>query len=77
MRIKILAFGKIAEILSRTEWEMEQIASTEVLRNQLETEYPALKDLRYLMAVDKKIVAGECVLEDGVVVALLPPFSGG
>lgn len=77
MHIKILAFGKIAEILSQTEWEVTGVASTEALRVQLESEFPGLKGMRYLIAVDKKIVSGDCILEDRAVVALLPPFSGG
>gem|GEM_PF-62336 len=77
MTIKIIAFGKIADILPEQEWKMDGVQTSGALREQLEASYPALKDLRYLIAVDKKIASDDSPLEDHSVVALLPPFSGG
>ncbi|MBC7775456.1 MAG: MoaD/ThiS family protein [Phycisphaerae bacterium] len=77
MKIKVLAFGKIADILPQQEWEMDGVVTTGMLRGQLEAKYPDLKGLRYLIAVDKKIANDDSPLEDRSEVALLPPFSGG
>ena len=77
MKIKILTFGKIAEILPEQSLELDGVETTLALRMYLEAKHPNLKDLRYLMAVDKKIAAQDSPLEDQSVVALLPPFSGG
>lgn len=56
---------------------MEGVTTVGEVRLQLETKFPALKGMRYLIAVDKKIVADDGLLREGSVVALLPPFSGG
>ncbi|MBL7796885.1 MAG: MoaD/ThiS family protein [Saprospiraceae bacterium] len=77
MKINILAFGKIAEILPQQEWELAGTETAGALRIRLETEYPALKNLRYRLAVDKQLASDDTRLHDNSVVALLPPFSGG
>jgi molybdopterin synthase sulfur carrier subunit len=43
----------------------------------LNAEYPDLKNSKYLLAVDKKIVEGNTSLDMNSIVALMPPFSGG
>jgi len=77
MTIKIIAFGKIADLLPEQEWEIGGVETAGMLRVQLEAKYPALEGLRYLIALDKKIVHDDSPLEEHSVVALLPPFSGG
>ncbi|MDO8366074.1 MAG: MoaD/ThiS family protein [Saprospiraceae bacterium] len=77
MTIKIVAFGKIADILPQQEWETDGLETAGMLRGQLEAKYPNLKGQRYLIAVDKKIANDDSPLEEHSVVALLPPFSGG
>jgi len=77
MTIKIIAFGKIADLLPEQEWEIGGVETAGTLRGQLEAKYPNLKGQRYLIAVDKKIAHDDCPLEEHSVVALLPPFSGG
>ena len=77
MTIKVLAFGKLADILSRQEWEMTGVDTAGSVRRQLEEQFPALKGLRYQIAVDKKIATDDSLLGENAVVALLPPFSGG
>lgn len=77
MEVNIIAFGKIAELLPGREWKMEGISSTSALRERLEKDYPDLKDLPYLVAVNKQIASGDQPLSPGAEVALLPPYSGG
>ena len=77
MKVSILPFGKLADILSTQEWAMEGVTTAGEVRLQLEAKFPALKGMRYLIAVDKKIVTDDGLLGEGSVVALLPPFSGG
>lgn len=47
------------------------------VRRQIEEQFPALKNMRYRIAVDKKIATDDTPLGHHSVVALLPPFSGG
>jgi molybdopterin converting factor small subunit len=77
MKISVLPFGKLADILAPQEWALEELATAGAVRLKLESEFPALKGMRYLIAVDKKIADDDRLLEEGSVVALLPPFSGG
>lgn len=77
MEVNIIAFGKIADLLPSRAWKMEGISSTSALREKLEKDYPDLKGLPYLIAVDKQIAAGDQPLSPGAEVALLPPYSGG
>jgi sulfur-carrier protein len=76
-KMKILAFGKIAEVLQKEELEVSGPTDTVSLRQKLENDYPALRGMDFQMAVDKKIASGKSMLETGAEVALLPPFSGG
>jgi molybdopterin synthase sulfur carrier subunit len=75
--MKILAFGKIADILRRPEQDIQGPETVAELRIFLEQEYPELKTLRYVIAVDKQIADEQTSLPGNAEVALLPPFSGG
>lgn len=77
MEINILAFGKIADIAAAREWKMKEVQSTADVRQQMEAAYPELSGMRYLLAIDKKIITSDTPLHEGAEVALLPPFSGG
>lgn len=77
MEVKIMAFGKIADIVDRNEWKWEGVKNTEALRERLENDFPQLQGMRYLIAVNKKIATSETLLQDQAEIALLPPFSGG
>ena len=77
MKIRVLAFGKIADILSCQEMEMTDMDTAGAVRSALESRFPTLKGMRYQIAVDKKIAPDDRRLEHNSEVALLPPFSGG
>lgn len=77
MEIKILAFGKIADITGRKEMKWKGISTTTSLKEKLEQEFPDLQKMKYQLAVNKKLANGDTPLEDQAEVALLPPYSGG
>ncbi|MFN0016143.1 MAG: MoaD/ThiS family protein [Saprospiraceae bacterium] len=78
MNITILVFGKLTDILLPQQWELAAGQTTVgSVRTRLETEFPALKGMRYRMAVDQKIATEDMPLTENAEVALLPPFSGG
>ncbi len=77
MKIKILAFGVIADITGKSEWTIENIHHTDELKKHLENLYPRLKNMKYAIAVNLLITSGNFEFTDGVIVALMPPFSGG
>ncbi|HLP93161.1 MAG TPA: MoaD/ThiS family protein [Saprospiraceae bacterium] len=75
--MKILAFGKLTDILRQPEQELSGPETVAELRARLESSYPELKNMRYLIAVDKKTANDQTTLTEHSEVALLPPFSGG
>lgn len=76
-QITVLTFGAIKEMVGESPVVLTDVATTEALREKLETTYPALRKMRYAIAVNKQVVTAPTKLEDDSTVALLPPFSGG
>ena len=77
MKINILTFGQVAGITSNNVVLEENVWDTESLKNELHKRYPALSELKYSIAVDKKMVHENVELKENITIALLPPFSGG
>ena len=76
MSVKIILFGKLAEIAGGTV-SVDNVADTDSLINALEKEYPELTKTKFVIAVDKQVLKENTVLNKKSMVALLPPFSGG
>lgn len=77
MKISVLSFGQVADITNTSSFDMSYVADIDTLKQLLEERYPPLKEIKYAIAVDKKIATGNMVLQDKSVIALLPPFAGG
>jgi len=75
--ITVLTFGIITEIIGKSNFVVNDIASTEELKKDLEAKFPRLRNLDYAVAVNKQTITTVTTLEAGSTVALLPPFSGG
>lgn len=75
--ITVLAFGAITDIVGKRSFELNGVASTDEVKTKLESEFPALKNIPYTVAVNGQTVAAAAALDDRATVALLPPFSGG
>jgi molybdopterin synthase sulfur carrier subunit len=80
MKINILAFGIAREITgsSLTAAELTDGLRVQQLKNDLEEQYPKLKQLTsFMIAVNGMYAAPDIVIEPGDEVALIPPVSGG
>ncbi len=77
MDVNIISFGAIKDITGSNNIVLQNINDTNQLVHQLEELYPALSNIKYAIAVDKKIVSGKTQLYNNATVAILPPFSGG
>ena len=77
MEINLLAFGQIAEITGKSAWKMIEIKDTNELIKKLEEQFPVLVKTNYSIAVNKKVIQENTILNDNDTIALLPPFSGG
>jgi len=80
MKISILFFGVAQELASARQMVMEMPDDTSVanLRHELAIRFNGLDDtLAYAVAVNEKISQMDRILNEGDVVAILPPVSGG
>lgn len=73
----VLTFGSVTDIVGKSSIDMDGVATTDELRVKLESTYPALRNITFAIAVNKKIVTTSTPLVAAASVALLPPFSGG
>ena len=76
MSVKIILFGKLAEIAGSSV-SIDNVTDTDSLVNVLHKNYPALTNIKYVIAVDKQVIKENTPLSKKSTVALLPPFSGG
>ena len=77
MTVKIMVFGLLAEITGTGNFEVNDVRDTDNLNDILQERYPALRNMKYSVAVDKMIIDNNTKLENNSTVALMPPFSGG
>ena len=76
MAIQVLFFGQLTEIAGNAA-EVPVAGTLRGLELELWKQFPLLKEKKYALSVNQKMVAGDISLAEGDVVALLPPFSGG
>lgn len=74
--MEILLFGMIAEKAGSSTLRVDA-GSVETLREQLLRRIPALGEMRYAIAVDRKVVTTDHMLTGTEEIAVLPPFAGG
>jgi sulfur-carrier protein len=74
---KILVFGQLTDIIGDTSLMIPYVTSCAELKENLFEKFPALNSKTFLIAVDNKIVKEDFLFQEGSVIALLPPFSGG
>lgn len=77
MKINLVFFGNLAEIGENKSINIETLRNTSDLINYLNEQFPTLKEKKYLVAINQKMIKGTQELKEGDEVAFLPPFSGG
>jgi molybdopterin synthase sulfur carrier subunit len=77
MKITVLFFGALAEVTETEKLELPFVDDTSALNELLLQLFPLLKNKTFRMAVNKKLINGNIVINEGDTIALLPPFSGG
>ncbi|MBK5270094.1 MAG: MoaD/ThiS family protein [Bacteroidia bacterium] len=77
MRVNVIIFGQLKDIIHSKSLVVEEIGSTDKLIQHLNGVYPELINSKYLIAVQKEIISSDTVLNNNDTVALLPPYAGG
>ena len=77
MAITIHFFGSLVDITGQSKKELNILRDTDSLNLQLQKEYPALVSTKYFIAVNQQMIKINRELNNGDIVALMPPFSGG
>jgi len=75
MAITVISFGQLSEITGKN--FQAEVANTDELTALLQNTYHIPNDMKYLIAVNKKVAGSNTVLKAEDTVALLPPYSGG
>ena len=76
MAINVIAFGSLTDIVGER-LSLEDIHDTNALVNELKQRFPELRNAKYLVAVNKKMINANTVLNPDDTIALMSPFSGG
>ena len=77
MNINILVFGQLYDIIHQVELHISDVKDSRELIQKLDKMFPKLAEVKYALAINKKIIHKNTLLNDNDIVALLPPFSGG
>jgi len=73
----VRVYGMLAEITGSAALNYFEMNSIDELKSKLFSEFPALTEKKFSIAVNRKIVTGNPALNNSDDIALLPPFSGG
>ena len=77
MQVKIILFGQLTDITGSDSFTVSDVHNTDELVTEINKSYPLMKDAKYIIAVNKKIISNTTLINESSSVALLPPFSGG
>jgi len=77
MRVEIILFGQLTDIAGSNTIAVDDVQNSDELVTAINKLYPAMAGIKYIVAVDKKTIQTNTILNEKTMVALLPPFSGG
>ena len=77
MKITVLFFGVLTDIVASNRLDMQDVKNVEDLKRQLIEKHPELQGYVYRLFVNNELIAGNKSLNNGDEVAMVPPFVGG
>jgi len=76
MPVNVMAFGSVTDVMGES-IQLEHVQDTDALMLELNKRFPALKNSKFLVAVNRKMINKNTRLKGDDTVALMSPFSGG
>ena len=70
-------FGQLIDITGSSSITVDGAVDTNSLVSTLHKLYPSMTNVKYRIAIDKKIISDNTAITEASNIALLPPFSGG
>jgi molybdopterin converting factor small subunit len=67
----------LVDLTKSTTLEFDEVNDTNTLKEKLISIFPSLASKEFAIAIDKKIIHSNTVINTQTEIALLPPFSGG
>ncbi|MFD2037471.1 MoaD/ThiS family protein [Belliella marina] len=77
MKLTVRVFGRVSEEIGEAEFSIENTGNVSSLRDGIIALYPAIKDLKFAIAINHQLATDSDAVPEGAEVALLPPYSGG
>lgn len=77
MNVNVKLFGDLSEIAKRSQFSIKGTTDITSLKTKIFEMLPFLKEKKFLIALNKKVITTNQPLADEDEVAFLPPFSGG
>jgi len=80
MEVTLKYFGIIADITQKTEESFfiaEESITLNKIKLKIEVKYPKILVINYSVAVNKKFLQNDILLNNEDEIAFLPPFAGG
>lgn len=77
MKVDVLFFGVLTELMQHKRITIEDCETTDALIEKLHEMNSNLKSKSFKIAVNNKLVTSSLSLSNGDEVALMPPFAGG
>lgn len=77
MQANLIIFGQLTDITGTANLVLTDVSDTDTLIKELNRKYPLFVNTKYMIAVDKKVITENVIIEQHNTIALMPPFSGG
>lgn len=77
MKTEILFFGQLTDITQCHSMSMDHVRDSEELQKKLFEIFPQLKNSKFMIAINNKIIRSNTEILSDSKIAIMPPFSGG
>ncbi len=75
--IELVFFGQLTDITQTQSLVWEDVADTDTLIQQLQEKFPKMSTIKFMVAINNKMISESEPIVSGSKIAFMPPFSGG